>query len=119
MKTMELRAGKRTRIVKNFSNSIPMTYCFSAENMKDGKEVLGKVDVRGSKWLFPRPPQVLDLKKQNRVAKKAWDSFFSIYVTPESDIRITFKRTKLNLLKLITAPLIIIVAAGSILFWLS
>jgi len=115
MKTLEISAGKRTRILRNFSNSIPMTYNFSAESMAKGKSkkkskiVSGKIEVRGSKWIFPRQPLILDLKSNNLIKKRAWDSFYSIYVTPDIDTRIVFKRTRLNFVSLFVPLLIGIV----------
>ena len=93
MKTLELSAGKRTRIIRNFSNSIPMSYYFTAESMAKGKnkDISGKVEVCGSNWIFPRQPLVLELNKNNMAKKRAWDSFYSIYVTPKIDTRIVFQ----------------------------
>ena len=112
MKTLELSAGKRTRIIRNFSNSIPMSYCFTAESMTKGKnkDISGKVEVRGSNWIFPRQPLVLELNKNNVVKKRAWDSFYSIYVTPDIDTLIVFKRTRFNILTMLIPLLIGVVA---------
>lgn len=110
---IEIRAGERCRIIRRFSNSLSMTYSFRAESMKAGEPLSGKIEIAGSKWLFPKAPQTQALKRDNSVSKTVWDTFYSVYVTPDVDARIMLERSRiLNLLPLlITAILITAVAA--------
>ncbi len=93
MKSIDIKAGQRTRIIHMFSNSIPMTLDFRAEAVRKGQQVSGEVEVRGSNWLFPKPPVVQELGEENSVEKGMWDTFYSVYVTPRNDVRIETRTT--------------------------
>lgn len=94
MKIISVKSGQRKRIIRQFSNSLQSTYNFSAEPVAPGKNVSGIIEIRGSNWVFPKPPVRLDLKRDNKVKKGMWDTFYSVYVLPETDVKITLKASK-------------------------
>ena len=113
MKTMEIQKGEKTRIIRRFSNSLPMSFHFKVEPMADGDNLSGIVEISGSNWLFPKAPLTQALKRENTVSKTVWDTFYSVYVTPGADVRITFEKSRTTnfLPLLITAIMITAVAA--------
>ena len=117
MKSIDVRAGERTRIIRRFSNSLNVTYRFRAEPLEEGDAVSGTVEVAGSNWIFPKAPTTLALKAENSVAKGMWDTFYSVYVTPDCDVRITFDKSSLgrSMLLLALVALVAFAAASIIL----
>ncbi len=77
------------RIVHKFSNSLQTTYQFEAEPVNAGEELSGIIEINGSNWLFPKPGITQKLLKSNLVAKGMWDTFYSVYVVPDCDVRVT------------------------------
>jgi len=96
MKTIDIKAGQRTRIINKISNSIPTTYHFAASNLSGNDDPTGTVEVKGSNWISPKPPVNQRLTDQNTVTKGMWDTLYSVYVTPDQDIQITLKSGKIN-----------------------
>ena len=89
MRTFDIRAGERRRILHLFSDSIPRQVRFSAAPADGAGPVGGEVEVAGSRWLFAKPPVRRPLALENVVAKGYWDTNFSIYVTPDRDMIVT------------------------------
>ncbi len=115
MKTIDVRAGERTRIIRRFSNSLNVTYPFSAEPLEPSDAVSGTIEVAGSNWIFPKAPMTSALRAENSVAKGMWDTFYSVYVTPDCDVRITFDKSSLGHSVLLLALVALVaVAAASI-----
>lgn len=81
--------GARTRVIYAFSNSMDMTYRFTAEPVTPGEAVTGTVEVRGSSWIFPKPPRTQTLVQDNQVHKGVWDTMYSVHVIPDCDVTIT------------------------------
>lgn len=96
MTTIRVRAGKTTRILSRFSNSVSVTYRFSARSVTDGEGPSGIVEVKGSHWILPKPPTVQRLVRENTVSKSMLDTFFNVYVTPEQDADIEIEAGRLN-----------------------
>ncbi len=94
MKKIEIKSGEKKCIINRFSNGLQTTYNFSAEPAKAGDKLCGIVEVRGSNWIFPKPPVVLDLAPDNAVEKGMWDTFFKVYVVPGTDVRISLKASQ-------------------------
>ncbi len=90
-RVVEVAAGERRQILRRFSNSVAMAYRFRAEPVDDGGRVSGLVEVRGSNWIFPKPPTTQPLEEDNTVDKGAWDTFFSVVVIPDRDVRIAME----------------------------
>jgi len=53
--------------------------------------VSGTVEVKGSNWIFPKPPVIVDLETDNAVDKGTWDTFFEVTVIPDTDVRIAME----------------------------
>lgn len=89
-------AGERRRVLRRVSSSIPQTISFDFEPVTGFGQVSGALEVRGSRWLFPKPPLLLDLEPTMTVRKGFWDTLFSVYVTPDQDVRVTVHRARLS-----------------------
>ena len=48
-----------------------------------------EVKVQGSSGPFPKRATTQGLRAENEVSKGAWDTLYSVYVTPDQDIEIT------------------------------
>lgn len=78
-------------MLRRFSNSIPRTFSFDVEPVDGSGGVSGTVEVAGSRWLFSKPPLVLELRSSMTVEKGFWDTLYSIYITPDQDVRVIFR----------------------------
>ncbi len=117
MKIIEVKAGERRRIICSFSNSTQKTYHFRAETPGGGGNVSGIIEVRGSRWLFPKPPVTRKLEAENHVDKGMWDTLFSVFVIPDCDVKITMTGSHFtNLLIYMAMASVIIAIAGLVLF---
>lgn len=85
-----IRAKERQRILHLVSDSIPQRVRFEATALGAG-HVSGRVEVVGSRWLFPKPPALHPLQPENVIHKGFFDTLFSVYVTPDQDTRITMR----------------------------
>jgi hypothetical protein len=99
MKITEIKAGERVRVIYRFSNSLQQTFDFTAKPIKTGDTVKGVIDVQGSSLLGAKPVVRQQLKTENTVSKGVWDTLYSVYVTPDVDVRIYRTRTKIGGLK--------------------
>lgn len=111
-KPVTVRAGERTKIMtKNFS-SLDMTYRFRADPVDAAAEVSGTVEMKGSNWVFPKPFASQPLKRDNKVHKGIWDTFYSVYVIPDCDVTITRMASSFgHLARLVTAVSLVIAVA--------
>jgi hypothetical protein len=117
MQTIEIRKDERVRVIRRFSNSMRMTYRFTAEPVSDGGNLSGVVEVAGSNWIFPKAVVRQDLKRDNAVDKGAWDTFYSVYVTPDCPVKITVEKSRIvNLLPILLIALVIATLAASFFF---
>jgi len=91
MKTIEIRRGERRRIIRRFSSSISKTFYFDVSPLSGTGDVSGTVEVAGSRWLFSKPPVLLDLSPTMEVEKGFWDTLYSVFVTPDQDVRIVLR----------------------------
>ncbi len=117
MRTIDIKAGDRMCIISQFSNSLSQTYKFSASPKDEGTALSGKVEVKGSNFLFPKPPIVQELQSENEVAKRMWDTIYTVYVTPDVDIRLTLQSGNSNALWVYLIIILIIVAVASALMF--
>ncbi len=117
LETIEIQKGERVRVIRRFSNSMRMTYRFTAEPVSAGGNLSGVVEVAGSNWIFPKAAVQQELKPDNIVAKGAWDTFYSVYVTPDCPVRITLEQSRnTHLLPLLLVALLIAALASFFLF---
>lgn len=68
MKQFNISAGQRTRIIHHQFSSFPMEYRFSVEAADSAHSFTGQVEVRSTKWVFPRPAQMFPLQADNLVS---------------------------------------------------
>ncbi len=116
-KTIEIRKGERVRVIRRFSNSLRMTYRFTAEPVSAGDTLSGAVEIAGSNWVFPKAATRQQLKPDNIVEKNAWDTFYSVYVTPDCPVRIEIEQSRVaNLLPVLLIALVIAALASSLFF---
>jgi len=96
VKVVEIKAGERCRIKRARLSSVAMTYRFRAEPLEGNGEVSGTVEVKGSNWIFPKPPVIVDLETDNAVDKGTWDTFFEVTVVPDGDVRIVMEERSMR-----------------------
>jgi hypothetical protein len=89
-------AGQRTRVFRRFSSSLIQSITIDAEPAQGHGIVSGTLEVRGSRWLFTKPPETYDQLHTQTVAKGYWDTRYEIYVTPRTDMRISGHRPRLG-----------------------
>jgi hypothetical protein len=117
MKTIRVEAGKATKIIGKFSNSIAATYEFTATCELSNHTPTGTIDIRGSNWIFPKASTIQPLQVENTVSKSMWDTFFSVYVSSDHDVIITMKNQQVDKLWMIIAiAIVVMVAAASVMF---
>lgn len=89
MKTIEIKAGERTRIIHKLFNSMPANYRFEVAPAIVGGSVSGIVEITGSSGFLPKTSRTQDLSEINMVEKSMMESFFGVYVVPDTDVKIT------------------------------
>jgi hypothetical protein len=116
MREFEIQAGEEKRIVVRYGSSIPEVIEFEADSMRPGETPEGTVEVRGSSWIIPKKPRPQPLAASNQVEKGAWDSSFSIWVIPDTDVRIRLHTSSNYRLFwiVIAAAILTVLAAGAI-----
>jgi len=121
MARIEIKAGERKRIIRRFSSSVVATYQFSAKPVDSNDKVSGRVEVKGSRWLFSKPVETQALQQLNSVKKGRWDTFYSVYVAPDVDAKITLKKSGIGTLwiYITIAILILLFAAGLLIITIS
>ena len=109
---MEILKGERKRIIRKIGNSVPVTYQFKAEPLSAQDTLSGTVEVSGSNWIFSKQPVLQKLEADNSVGKGYWDTFYSIYVTPDCNVKITFNQAGVSKIfpLLLGAGLVVVVA---------
>ena len=111
-KPITVRKGERTKILSRFSNSLDMTYRFRAEPVSPADTLSGTVEVKGSNWIFSKPPVSQPLARENEVSKGMWDTFYSVYVEPDCEVAISWDTSSLGKsTKLIVAISLVVTAA--------
>lgn len=83
-----IKAGERMRVLHMVSDSIPATPSFHAEGL-DGNAPSGRIEVM--RGLFGSSTESHALGATNTVTKGFWDANYSVYVTPDTDTKITFE----------------------------
>jgi len=114
MKSITIAKGERAKVLSKFSNSLAMTYRFTAEPVHAGDTLSGSVEVSGSNWIIPKPARTQPLAQSNAVEKGVWDTFYSVSVVPDCDVTITLDGKSMGHVSrtLILAALIVAVAVS-------
>ncbi|MBL4892562.1 MAG: hypothetical protein JKX91_12235 [Rhizobiaceae bacterium] len=118
MKIIEVKAGERKRIIRRLSSSMQKTYHFAAEPVTEGEVLSGTIEVKGSRWIFPKATVMQKLEENNTVEKGMWDTIYSVHVIPECDVKIMFIDARLRNIA-IYLTLAIFIAVIAIIFVLS
>lgn len=93
-----------------------MDFHFHASAL-DGGQPQGEVEIRGSNWIFPKPPVIQPLEADNVVHAGFWDTFFSVAVTAHGAIEITTPKRNSDVSRwIVWAVVLVIVVAVVIAF---
>jgi hypothetical protein len=106
------RGGVRTRLVARRFSSVPATISFEAVPLDGGEDVGGRIEVIGSRWVFPRQPVVTGLARHNTVSKGFWDTFYRVFVTADRDVRLIVRAGARSLSPRLLAGLVAAAAAA-------
>ncbi|NEQ43413.1 MAG: hypothetical protein F6K00_07580 [Leptolyngbya sp. SIOISBB] len=119
VKTISLKADEKAVIYRRNFSSVPMQIRFDAIATNGGPPK-GQVEIRGSNWIFPKPPSQQPLHATNSVSAGFWDTFFAIAVTADTDLTITLPSHQFSFSTPLLWGLVAIVSIIAIaVFWLS
>lgn len=88
MREFIIGKGETKCLLKRQSSSIPETIEFEATPLHANETVAGQVEIRSAAIIVPLAPRHQPLVAMNAVQKKGTDTWFSIWVTPEVDVRV-------------------------------
>ncbi|TDR20596.1 hypothetical protein [Marinicella litoralis] len=110
---VEIKAGEKVELFSRSFSSVPMTYEFTAM-AKQGFELLGRVEVHAKGGLRKKQVRFSQLQTSNTVKASLWDTFLTIYVVADADLKVTTPKRKMNALRftLVMALLVIVVASA-------
>ena len=95
MRTIDIKAGERAEVLRIFSDSVPQTVRFTAETT-DGCPVGGAVEIVRRPWFITKPVEHHPLLARQSFPKGFTDVDYAIYVTPDTDTRVTFQSRHLQ-----------------------
>jgi len=107
-----VKAGASARIVRKRLNSVPGVISFEAVPDAGATEPAGTVEIRGSRWIFPKPPVIVPLARHNRVGKGFWDTFFTVEVCPDDDVTVRVGGTGVPAILWVAAGFVVAAAAA-------
>ena len=113
-KHFNLKAGERTRVIQRFSNSIPATFLLRAKTLDESQTLSGLIEIETSALLFDKKTSQLTLKAEQSLNKGYWDSFYSVFITPDYDIELSLSGAPLRAIHplFIITLIIVIIALG-------
>ena len=112
MREVAIRKGERVRVIHLLFDAIPQIVRFTAEPADGQGTAGGTVEVAGSKWLFSKPVVTRPLEARNAIEKGFWDTFYSIYVTPDRDVTIRFESRHFHIKYLLWALMVVVILAA-------
>ena len=108
-----VKAGEKNKLFKRSFSSVPMRYTFSAKAV--GSEALsGSLEIHRKRTIFSTVVESIELKPNNVVHASIWDTFVTIYVQANNDLKITLPKRDFKALKwllVLTAWLIVVAVA--------
>ena len=113
----KVTSGRKATILSRRFSSLPMAYHFHAKGI-DGISPDGEVEVRGSHWIFRKPPSIQPLQEDNVVRAGFWDTFFSVAVIAHADIEVTFPKRHLRRSWWIVSGVVLLILAALAIFFL-
>lgn len=105
-------------IVSRRFSSVPIDYQIHAI-APDGTPVDGEIEIRGSYWVFPKPPLTQPLQAHHRIQAGFWDTFFRVFIIAHSDLEITLQTQRSNALGGLIGLGVLIIAVVLVIFWLT
>jgi len=82
-------AGQRTILYQIRQGSIPIDFDFTVEPLGEGEPLEGELEITASSWIIPGTPQRIPLQARHQVRRGMWNTFFTLAIIPEIDVRIT------------------------------
>lgn len=116
MREILARARERTPVVTRRFSSIPGTISFEAVPVDGSDHADGTVEVIGSNWVFSKPPAVAPLLRHNTVHKGFWDTFYSVFVTADRNVRVRVEGTARSPVPWMLAGLVLAAAVAVTVF---
>lgn len=115
MRSVAIKAGERKRILRKLQGSMGGIYAFTAIPSVAGETPSGLVEVKGSNWIFPKPVMSQALEVENRVTRGTWDTFYSVYVTPDQDLTVQLENPAISKLTtyLVLSAVIVAIALAA------
>jgi hypothetical protein len=114
MTEIRAAAGQRIAIIRRAFSSVPMDYRFSARAEKADQPLVGRVEIRKSRWVIPGSPATLPLQHSNVVSAGFWNTFLSVDVISEVDVVLTTERRSgrgMGVILLLAIAVVVIAAA--------
>ncbi len=108
MSEMFVNAGERKRVLWLLSSSMPGPVRFDAL-AEDGQQVSGKIEIGGG--FSGRVRETHALAPENEFRKGFGDANYSIWVTPDQDVRIRFRTAHFRAGKLVLVMGLVLLAA--------
>ena len=115
--TIRLHAREKATILSRRFSSLPMAYHFQARAI-EGTSPDGEVEIRGSHWIFRKPPSTQPLQEDNVVRAGFWDSFFSVVVIAHADIEVTYPNRHLRGSWWFVSGVVLVILAALAIFFL-
>lgn len=116
MKQVTAKAGKRTKILHIFSDSIPQSIRFTATSLSGGQPPGGSIEITRRPW-FVRTVETFPLRAEQVFRKGFADADYAIHVTPDEDVRIAFqtRHFEKKTLFIVLAALVVLGALSAVL----
>ncbi|MGB0748957.1 MAG: hypothetical protein ACPGO3_09445 [Magnetospiraceae bacterium] len=97
MRKVVIKKHQRKRIWNVYPGSLFRVVEFDAEPVRRGEKLGGRVVVLRSRLWKRITPLEADLQEQNALPRSIVNTFYSIYVTPDTDIKITYEPFRFTL----------------------
>lgn len=110
---IEIKAGEKLELFSRSFSSVPMNYEFSAEPMGQC-ELNGTLEIHRQRSLAKKSVTSSRLQQKNSVRASMWDTFVTIYVVAEEDLKVTVPKRQLASLKLMVGLTVLLVAIASV-----
>lgn len=107
-----LEPGKRSKVLRLFSDSIPRRIEFDALPVPPSQHVSGVVEIERWQWFFRKPKEKVPLERFNSLKKGFGDVDYAVYVTPDTKVEIRFHSRQLEAKALLGILVLIVVLAA-------
>lgn len=107
-----LEPGKRSKVFRLFSDSIPRRIEFDALPVPPNQQVSGIVEIERWQWFFRKTKEEFSLERFNSLKKGFGDVDYAIYVTPDTEVEIQFHSRQLEAKALFGVLVFIVVLAA-------